>query len=48
LESDQVELVNKYKQLQSEKGYMIVVDLDDKNEPVTTKDIMEYIVRTGK
>jgi hypothetical protein len=48
LESEQIELVNKYKQLQSEKGYMIVVDLDDKHEPVTTKDIMEFIVRTGK
>jgi hypothetical protein len=48
VESEQVKLINKYHELESLKGYFILVDLDNKNEPVTTKDIMESIVRTGK
>jgi hypothetical protein len=48
IESDQLKLVNKYISLETEKGYFILIDLDDKEAPVTTKDIMEFIIRTGK
>lgn len=37
VESGQLRLINKYNQFEVNNGYMIQVDLEDKNEPVQLK-----------
>ncbi len=39
LESDQVKLINAFKSTGQKKGFLVVVEIDDKNEPVTSAEI---------
>lgn len=43
LESDQQKLVNGLLKAGGANGYCVVIELDDKNEPVTMKDVLPYL-----
>ena len=43
IESDQEKLVNGLLQAGGANGYCVVIEIDDKNEPVMLKDLMPYL-----
>jgi hypothetical protein len=43
LESDQQKLVNGLLKAGGANGYCVVIELDDKNAPVTMKDVLPYL-----
>ena len=43
LESDQVKLINAFRSTKQNKGFLVVIELDDKNKPVTLNDIKKYL-----
>ncbi|MBL1212112.1 MAG: hypothetical protein HND52_02030 [Ignavibacteriae bacterium] len=43
LESDQVKLVNAFFSTKQLKGFLVVVEIDDKEEPVIIKDVEQFI-----
>jgi hypothetical protein len=46
--SDQLELVNTFIETSGTKGYLMVIDLDDKEAPVSKEEIEAFIVRFEK
>ncbi len=45
LESDQLRLVNKLKEFNAEKGFFILVEIDDQLKDVTIADLLKYILK---
>jgi hypothetical protein len=43
LESNQQKLINAVKQAGGAEGYLIVIELEDVNKPVTINDILPYL-----
>ena len=43
LESDQVKLINAFRSTKQNKGFLVVIELDNKNKPVTLSDIVKYL-----
>lgn len=46
LESDQVKLMNAFYSTENLKGFLVVVNIDDKKKPVSIEEILPYIKKT--
>ena len=43
--SDQAALINEFEKLKDQHGYFVVVEIDDKNAPVTLNDVLPEILK---
>lgn len=48
LESDQIKFMNAFGKTGSEKGFLILIEIDDKNEPVYIDEIKPYLIQAEK
>ncbi|MCW8850206.1 MAG: hypothetical protein OQJ81_09545, partial [Melioribacteraceae bacterium] len=43
IESDQAKLVNAFRSVRQKKGFLVVIELDDQNKPISLSEIEKYI-----
>ncbi len=45
IESDQVQLINAFRSAKQKKGFLVVIELDDQNKPISLNEIEKYIIK---
>ena len=43
IESDQVNLINAYKSTKRKKGFLVVIEIDNKEEPIKIEEIERFL-----